>query len=205
MGFEGLPRKRIGEFLIEKGLITHDDADRIAEYALKLHLRFGEAAVHLGYIQESDFEQALGPQFGVDFFHLDPTRFPSSTQGLFAAAMMLKYGVLPLGVKTERSFFRKRLIVNVGMLDPGNRPGLLEAETIARAKLGQSGFSGLKVFLVMTDQFLTVLKTNYGLTGDELRQFDRTQIDPRLFDRLRLLETESGPQAAQPTPSRRET
>jgi hypothetical protein len=140
--------------------------------------------VSLGFITQSDLVASFGPSFGADYFYLNPDHFPKPTQALYAVQFMLKHGVLPLGLKTEHTFLSKKLFLNIGILDPGNHKGLLEAETIARAKYGSQKFGGLKVYLILADQLLEVLRAVYGVGAEELKSFDRSQIDQTLKNHL---------------------
>jgi receptor protein-tyrosine kinase len=53
----------IGPLLIETGKLTRDDAERISRLQTEEGLRFGEAAVKLGLLNESDILHALSLQF----------------------------------------------------------------------------------------------------------------------------------------------
>ena len=109
---------RIGEFLVSKKILTPQQVDRILEYSKMRGLRFGEAGLELGYLSREAFIQVFGPNFEVDFFHLNPNYFPELTKDLIPLEMVLRYGVLPLGFKSEFGFFRRRKHVNLGFLSP---------------------------------------------------------------------------------------
>lgn len=53
----------IGSLLLRKGKITPGDAERIMQLHKEQGVRFGEAAVKLGYITEADIQQVLADQF----------------------------------------------------------------------------------------------------------------------------------------------
>jgi hypothetical protein len=67
----------------------------------------------------------------------------------------------------------------VGLLNPGNGRAADEIERVARAKLG-AGMQGIKVFLVLADQYLEVLREVYGLGDAELKRRDPSDLDSTL-------------------------
>lgn len=64
-------RRRIGAILVERGLLGLHDAERVAALQDEHGLRFGEMAVSLGLVAETDLQQALAHQF----------RYPCLAQG----------------------------------------------------------------------------------------------------------------------------
>lgn len=72
----------IGSLLLRMGKITPQDAERIMQLHKERGLRFGEAAVSLGYITEADIQQVLAHQF--DYPYLTATQDNVSRE-LFAA------------------------------------------------------------------------------------------------------------------------
>jgi receptor protein-tyrosine kinase len=58
----------IGALLVEDGKLTAREVDRVIERQRKEHLRFGEAAVRLGYISEDDVRFALAKQYDMPHF-----------------------------------------------------------------------------------------------------------------------------------------
>ncbi|MFA5171865.1 MAG: chain length determinant protein tyrosine kinase EpsG [Sulfuriferula sp.] len=60
----------IGRLLLQLGKITPTEADKIAKAQQEHHLRFGDAAMKLGLITQSDISQVLALQF--DYPYLQP-------------------------------------------------------------------------------------------------------------------------------------
>src|SRR4051812_5834898 len=118
----GTQRKRIGEFMMEKGLIHRDWINPILEHAKASDLRFGEAAVALGYVSEKELRQVLLQPFGNQkVFHLDQNFIPSVTADLVPLDAMIRLGVIPLGFKNEFYWFRTRQRLNLGVLNENRR------------------------------------------------------------------------------------
>lgn len=98
-----------------------------------------------------------------DFFHLDPHYFPESTKNLFSTDFIVKNGMLPLGFKTVYKMFRKKKILNLGMLHPEKKEILKEVESICKENLADQSFGGVKIYLIERSEFMEILKTVYHL------------------------------------------
>jgi hypothetical protein len=159
--------KRIGEFLVERGLLTEADVGQILEYGKRNHRRFGEAAIELGLLTEQQLTHVFGENYRVNFFHLDPKSFPQLNSKLVGVDAMIRHGVLPLGFKQGGySLFGAVRTLNLGMLDPGNREGQKVAEEEVR-KNGET-FKRTQVFLILADQFLDVLSAGFGVKAGDI-------------------------------------
>jgi hypothetical protein len=173
--------KRIGEFLIERKLLTPSQRSEILAYSREHGLRFGDAALELGLLKRSELIQLFGPSFRTNFFYLDPLRFPVQTADLLTAEEIAEWGVLPLGSKTGWGFFRSRRQVNLGCVDPRETSLHEKAMTRILERAHARSFSiqrDPKIYLVLADQVLKVLKQVYGLSIETLR--DSGRIHPLL-------------------------
>ncbi len=64
--------RSLGAILVEEGKLSAADADQVAEQQRKLGLRFGEAALHLNFITDTDLRRALATQFDFSYLHAGP-------------------------------------------------------------------------------------------------------------------------------------
>lgn len=72
----------IGNLLVESGRITKEQANKVLALQKKENIRFGEAAIKLGFIQDSDIKYALSRQFSYSFLEKNDKSF---SQNLVAA------------------------------------------------------------------------------------------------------------------------
>jgi receptor protein-tyrosine kinase len=72
----------IGHLLLDMGKITDKDAERILKFQKEKAMRFGEAAMALGFVTMEDINQALSYQFDYPYLTPDKTSF---NLGLIAA------------------------------------------------------------------------------------------------------------------------
>jgi Mrp family chromosome partitioning ATPase len=61
------PETRIGQLLQQAGMLTADNAERVARTQHELGLRFGEAALRLGLVNQDDIDAAIARQFAYPF------------------------------------------------------------------------------------------------------------------------------------------
>ena len=70
----GAPRvsRSLGGILIDSGLLKPEDAERVLLLQKEQNLRFGDAAVRLGLLNESDVQYALSRQFAYAYLRKTP-------------------------------------------------------------------------------------------------------------------------------------
>lgn len=170
-------QKRIGEYLLEKGLIKQAQIEEILNYSKMTGLRFGDAGLALKLYTREQLIKVFGNNLESDFFYLDPAYFPVVTKDLLSVEQILKFGALPLGFKKEKKLFQTEQVLNLGMLDPSRREVLGEVEAAARAKLGEKTVAGIKVFLILADQYLDVVRDVYGVGDSRLKETDPKMLD----------------------------
>lgn len=174
-------RKRIGDFMMEKGLIHGDWINAILEHSKANHVRFGEAAVALGYVTEKQLRQVLvQPYKNQVLFQLKPEFFPRVTQDLIPVDVIVREGMLPLGYKSEFHWFRTRKRLNLGVLNLEKPTG----QSWVKAHL--TTVKAFKSFQILPEEFLQTLKLCYGVDRSTLLDLSADQIDVNLALYLQL-------------------
>lgn len=64
-------KSSIGRILVDMGKLTPEDTARVLSIQAEKGLRFGEAALHLGLVTESDVQVVLASQFGYQYGQLE--------------------------------------------------------------------------------------------------------------------------------------
>lgn len=117
----------------------------------------------------------------VDFFHLNPKFFPATTKNHLPVETILRLGALPLGSKRGVWPFRRRLLLNVGLVNPKDREAVSEIKRCARVA---SDFNGLQLYRLAVDEFLSIVQVVYGLTRESLLALPETHLEPSLRQHL---------------------
>jgi type IV pilus assembly protein PilB len=90
-------QKRLGEILIELGIITDAEVTRALDHARQKNLRIGEALVDLKLCSEPNVYKALATQHSMEYVDLDKNSIPPSAVNTIPDEIMRKYLILPLG------------------------------------------------------------------------------------------------------------
>ena len=83
----GAPRvsRSLGGILIDSGLLTTEDAERVLLLQKEYNLRFGDAAVRMGLLSEADIQYALSRQFAYAYLRKTPGDNKTVSDELVAA------------------------------------------------------------------------------------------------------------------------
>ena len=83
----GAPRvsRSLGGILIDSGLLTPEDAERVLLLQKERNLRFGDAAVRMGLLSEADIQYALSRQFAYAYLRKTPGDKKTVSDELVAA------------------------------------------------------------------------------------------------------------------------
>jgi receptor protein-tyrosine kinase len=85
LGSQPRATRTLGAILIDGGQLTPEDAERVLHYQKQQNLRFGEAAVRLGLINEADIQYALSRQFAYAYLRKTPGEARTVSDELVAA------------------------------------------------------------------------------------------------------------------------
>ncbi len=105
-------RKRLGEILVDQGLISPQQLQHGLDEQKRSREQLGRCLVGLGYISESKLIDVLGAQLDIQHVVLDSFSFSPKLLNRLPEEMARKYRVIPL--------FEKSGIVTVAMADPTN-------------------------------------------------------------------------------------
>ncbi|HEX4055626.1 MAG TPA: ATPase, T2SS/T4P/T4SS family [Tepidisphaeraceae bacterium] len=95
-------QKKLGEILIEWGIISTREVAKALEHAKAKSLRIGEALVDLKLCSESNVYKALAQQHNMEYIDLDKSLVPPNAVSLIPDDLMRKYLVLPLGMENGK-------------------------------------------------------------------------------------------------------
>jgi type IV pilus assembly protein PilB len=105
-------KKRIGEVLIDQGLITEDQLQAGLEEQKQSKMVLGKCLVKLGYITDHKLVDVLSAQLDIQHVVLDNFNFNHTLVQLIPEDMAKRYTVIPL--------FEKDGVLTVAMADPTN-------------------------------------------------------------------------------------
>ncbi|MHC4983331.1 MAG: GspE/PulE family protein [Planctomycetota bacterium] len=90
-------RGRLGEILVEWGVVTPAGVQEALEHARNEGMRVGEALVALGLADEEDVTKALASQYDMEYIDLDRNVIVPSEAELIPEELMKRHLVVPMG------------------------------------------------------------------------------------------------------------
>ncbi len=105
-------QKKIGELLLQGGVITQDQLQRALEEQTQAGERVGATLVRLGYVSEEVLFGFLAKQFHAPEVNLTKLAIPKDVFTLIPVEIAQKYQAVPFGLMGNT--------LNVAMADPGN-------------------------------------------------------------------------------------
>jgi type IV pilus assembly protein PilB len=115
--------KKLGEILVEQGLITQEDLDRALLQQSRTDQLLGRILIDMGMLKEGELMAALAGQVGYRFVDLSAQPIDATAAALVPEQVAYRYRAIPIGYDDE-----SRLIV--AMADPANLFALDDIRTI---------------------------------------------------------------------------
>lgn len=122
-----MARKRLGDVLLEDGLIDEDDLKEALDYKEKSGYRLGTALVALRIIAEWQLTEALGKSLEMEVVDLTETHPNQAALKCIPVRLAERFDLIPLTIEGRGS--RRRLLV--AMSDPLNRPVVKRMQDVA--------------------------------------------------------------------------
>lgn len=118
-------RLKLGELLVDTGLITKEDLNRALERQKSDPRRLGELLVDGGAVTESQVTQVLSQQLSVPWVSLQHIDFSRQLLNLVPKEVAEKHGIVPIYVRRARN---RQETLYVAMVDPSDVLPLREVE-----------------------------------------------------------------------------
>ncbi len=108
-------RVRIGDLLIQQGLITEQQLSMALEEQKIRKTKLGETLIALNYVSHKEFAKVFSEQLGIESVDLQLTGLEDAAIKLVSEDIMKKYELVPFSIDE-----RNANILNVAMSDPLN-------------------------------------------------------------------------------------
>ena len=113
-------RKRLGELLIQSGLITEKDRSRALRMQVGGNRRLGKILVKMGAITSDQLLETLATQFELPIVDIEQ-EYNIAAKGMLPRYLCTKYEVFPLGLEQETT-------LKVAMADPSDSEAITDME-----------------------------------------------------------------------------
>ena len=94
---------RIGDYLVEQGLITQEQLEKVLEAQREAQgtKRFGDVIVELGFLSETKFTQALAGKLKVAYVDLSTVDIDEEAVRKVPEALALKHTVIAINIQSS--------------------------------------------------------------------------------------------------------
>jgi type IV pilus assembly protein PilB len=159
-----IARKKLGEILVEGGLLTQKQLDQALPFQKKSNLKLGQFLVREGIVSETQIVELLSNQLKLEKYRPDKHILDMELSNLVPSEIAHRYGVAPLQ--------KSGMLLTVAMMDPLDITALDAVEV----------FTNIEVEAVIcTEQQLNQLHTTlygtYAGIGGVLEDMEEMEID----------------------------
>ncbi|HDM37701.1 MAG TPA: type II secretion system protein GspE, partial [Candidatus Omnitrophica bacterium] len=112
MSEEGSKKRRLGDILLEKGIINQEQLKEALEEQKKSGRLLGELLISMGFASEKDILEALGVQTGTTVIDLSKMEIPDEVIKQVPASLAKVYNVIPIKFEND--------VLTVALSDPLN-------------------------------------------------------------------------------------
>ncbi|HEX2971273.1 MAG TPA: ATPase, T2SS/T4P/T4SS family, partial [Tepidisphaeraceae bacterium] len=160
-------QKKLGEILVEWGIINPKEQAKAVEHAKSKNLRIGEALQDLKLCSENNVYKALAAQHNMEYIDLEKSSVAPNAASLIPDELIRKHLILPLGLENGK--------IRVAIHDPLD----LETLDILRFRLNKEIRTVLapktRIKRVLDEMFNTSASTTIDKTLDKaLKSLDAT-------------------------------
>lgn len=122
-----IKKKRLGEILIEQGVLKQGDLEKALELQKKEGGLLGSVLIRHGFVQEEDIVVALATQFNYPYLPVENFAINPDVIKLISSELIKKYYLMPID--------RISNVLTVIMADPSNEEAIKEIEKVSGCKV----------------------------------------------------------------------
>ena len=123
-------KKRLGDMLIQEGVITQDQLEQALEVKKTSEKRLGEILCELNFATEESITRALTRQLGVEMVNPTVAKIPDEILGLVPANTLRKYMLIPFAYAPNNPN-----TLRVAMVDPMDMNALDDLQMITHLEI----------------------------------------------------------------------
>lgn len=152
-----LVRKRLGEILLEAGMISDVQLQDALEKQKNTKKSLGQILVECQYVTENNIKDALELQFGISYVNIKSLSPPSDVLNLFPENLMRQRQLIPISLNNNQ--------LTIAMVNPQDLPALDDVRLAANKKLGRS--INVRAVVITEDDFFSFLSQHFKPKEEE--------------------------------------
>ena len=167
-------KKRIGDMLLEAGIITQEQLEDALEKNKTAHKKIGEMLVDLGYATEEAIGEGLATQLNIPFISLHGMKIEDDIIKLADGKLLRKHLMIPFEYKEGNVN-----IIRVAMADPMDMRGIDDFSIITNLQV--------EPVIATTQDILVTLDKYYG-DSESKRVAQQYAKERRSRQKMRMLQ-----------------
>ncbi len=152
--------KKLGQILIEQGVLTTDNLDKALELQKRESGLLGEILIRLRMVKEEDVVVALATQFHYPYLAVENFTVNPEAINVVPVQMAKKYTFMPID--------KVNTILTAVMADPSDETAIHEIEAATRCKL--------QAFVGTVSEIEQAIRVNYKVSLDEKAKTDMEKV-----------------------------
>lgn len=152
-----LIRKRLGEILLEAGMISESQLQDALEKQKNTKKSLGQILVECQYVTENNIKDALELQFGISYVNIRSLSPPPEVMALFPEILMRQRQLIPISLNNNQ--------LTIAMVNPQDLPALDDVRLAATKKIGRS--INVRAVVITEDDFFAFLSQHFKPKEEE--------------------------------------
>ncbi|MGV3525176.1 MAG: GspE/PulE family protein [Candidatus Sericytochromatia bacterium] len=146
-----LVRKRLGEILLEAGMITEDQLEDALVKQKSTNKSLGQILIESKYVTEGNIKDALELQFGISYANVKNVKMTAELAGLVPENLMRQRQLIPI------SFAGNSL--TIAMVNPQDLPAVDDVRMAVSKKIGKS--VSVRAVVITEDDFYAFMNEQF--------------------------------------------
>lgn len=146
-----LVRKRLGEILLEAGMISEDQLEMALIMQRETNKSLGQILIESKFVTESNIKDALELQFGISYVNIKNVKLTAELAGMVPENLMRQRQLIPI------SFVGNSL--TIAMVNPQDLPAIDDVRLAVSKKIGKS--VNVRAVVITEDDFYAFLNEQF--------------------------------------------
>lgn len=153
-----LVRKRLGEILLEAGMISEDQLEMALIMQRETNKSLGQILIESKFVTESNIKDALELQFGISYVNIKNVKLTAELAGMVPENLMRQRQLIPI------SFVGNSL--TIAMVNPQDLPAIDDVRLAVSKKIGKS--VNVRAVVITEDDFYAFLNEQFEALKAEI-------------------------------------
>lgn len=153
-----LVRKRLGEILLEAGMITDEQLESALSKQKGTTKTLGQILVDSNYVTESNIKDALELQFGISYVNVNSIKLTKELMSLIPENLMRQRQIIPISFNNNN--------LTIAMVNPQDLPAIDDVRLAVTKTVGKT--VNVRPVVITEDDFFTFMNEQLNAQKEEI-------------------------------------